>query len=528
MNRKEQIEMVRRKFAKLTALTLAAALAAQSAVYAQSVVTAQEPGNSTASGPSEEKVYNEKGYLVLSSKGDSNYVNAGPGVSIATEGTGADGAQSGTEKNPTAIDKSAGTASGQTETQQTTASGGAAQTQIVTNDSIAKPELASETAALYDATTGQFLFAKDADKAMAPASMTKLMTALLVVEHLKLEDTITFSESATTNLESGAATAGLVAGDKLTVKDALYALLLKSACEVANGLGEAVSGSQAQFAALMNQKAKELGATNTNFENASGLNGENHYTTAHDMALIAKAALDNETIRTILQTTKYTLPASQKRSELVIQNGNKMVNKANSQHYEGFIGGKTGYTSKAGNTLATGVQKNGHELISVVMKSSQKQYEDTKKLMDYGYQVIAASGSASTSAGTSSAESSANSGSQTSGGAQTAAGGKWIQNGTNRQYQKADGSLYKNEWLDLDGKTYFFGSDSNLCTGWKQFTNGAWYYFSPEDGSMVTKKWVTQDGKSYYLQADGTMAKNTVIDGTYRVDANGVYVEKVA
>ena len=522
---------------RIAALSLAAALLASQAAYAENVVTAQQPGGTASQGPSAEKVYNEKGYLVLGSKGgDQGFVNAGPGVSGNVQGTGTQSTQPGTEQNPTPVDPSAGTTTSgqQTQNQASGTQTGASGNQIAIDESIAKPELASEAAVLYDATTGQFLYEKNGDKAMYPASTTKLMTALLAVEHLKLEDTVTFSQTATTNLESGASNVNLVAGDKLSVKDALYAMLLKSACEVANGLGEAVSGSEAQFAALMNQRAKELGATNTNFQNASGLNSASHYTTAHDMALIAKAALDNETIRTILQTQSYQLPASQKRGALQIINGNKMANKANSQYYEGFIGGKTGYTSKAGNTLATGVVKNGHELIAVVLKSKQKQYEDTKKLFDYGYQLIAKAGGQQTS-GSSQTQNQQTNGSQTNSNqtnnsqanSAAAAGGKWVQNGSARQYQKADGSFFRNEWLDLDGKTYFFGSDTNMCTGWKQFTNGAWYYFNPEDGSMVTNKWVTQDGKSYYLQSDGTMAKNTVIDGVYRVDASGVYVEKL-
>ena len=514
-----------RKTKKILALALAGAMLFGQTVYAENVVTAAQPGeeNAQANGPTGEKKLNEKGYLVLGGIEDNNadYVNAGPGAA----GGQVDGAaqQTGTAQNPTQVggDSAAGSSAGQ----------------IKIDESIAKPEVASETAALYDAATGQFLYAKDMDKAMYPASMTKLMTALLAAERLKLDDKITISAAAVTNLEAGAATAGMAAGDTMTVKDALYALLLKSACEVANALGEAVSGSTAEFAALMNQKAQELGCTNTHFENASGLNAASHYTTAHDMALITKAALDNQTLLPILQTVNYTLPAAKNRGELKILNGNKMINPANAQYYAGIIGGKTGYTSKAGNTLAVGVKKDGHELISVVMKSTQKQYDDTKALLDYGFKLIAASGTAGqsstantqTNAGNTANTENANSANTANNNQNSAAaqGGQWVQTGSQKQYKKADGSFYRNEWLDLDGKTYFFGSDTNMCTGWKQFTNGAWYYFNPQDGAMVTNKWVTQDGKSYYLQSDGTMAKNTVINDTYRVDENGVYVEKL-
>ena len=218
-----------------------------------------------------------------------------------------------------------GTVSSGTTTSGTTASGTA---QITINESIAKPSIYSEAAILYDATTGQVLYEKNSQKAMYPASTTKLMTALLAAERLNLDDTVTYSQTATHGLESGAATVQLDTGDTLTVKDSLYALMLKSACEVANGLAEKVSGSQAAFAELMNQRAQQLGCKNTHFTNASGLNDASHYTTAYDMALITKAALDNETVRTIDQTLTYTLPASKNRGSLQITNGHKMLNPA--------------------------------------------------------------------------------------------------------------------------------------------------------------------------------------------------------
>ena len=127
-----------------------------------------------------------------------------------------------------------------------------------------------------------------------------------------------------------------------------------------------------------------------------------------------------------------------------------------------------------------------------------------------GYQLIAAS-----------------KGGSTTGQTQTGASG-WIQvSDTQWQYKKADGTLCRSEWLDLNGTSYWFDDNTYMATGWRQFSNGAWYYFNPQNGAMVTNKWVTDNGKSYYLQSDGTMAVNTVIDGTYQVDANGVYVKKL-
>lgn len=253
---------------------------------------------------------------------------------------------------------------------------------------IQKPEIASEAAVLYDASTGQVLFEKNGYRSMYPASTTKIMTALLAAEKLSLQTQFTFSAAAAEGLESGYTNVSMVKGDVMTVEDALYALMLKSACEVANGLAEAVSGDQKAFAELMNSRAKELGCTNTSFRNASGLNDSAHLTCAYDMALITAAAFGNETVRKICSTKTWKLPASKKRGELTVTNSNKMLYKENSQYFEGIVGGKTGYTSKAGNTLCEVASVKGHTLVSVVMKSNGKQYTDTLALLDYGRKVL--------------------------------------------------------------------------------------------------------------------------------------------
>ncbi|MCQ2401940.1 MAG: D-alanyl-D-alanine carboxypeptidase [Lachnospiraceae bacterium] len=253
---------------------------------------------------------------------------------------------------------------------------------------VAEPEIASEAGVLYDATTGKVLFEKNGYKSMYPASTTKIMTALLAAEKLPLSTRFTFSKSAAEGLESGYTNVSMVTGDTMTIEDALYALMLKSACEVANGIAEAVSGDQASFAALMNSRARELGCTNTSFKNASGLNDSSHLTCAYDMALITKAAFENETVKKICMTKSWKLPASKKRGELTVTNSNKMLYKENSQYFEGIVGGKTGYTSKAGNTLCEVAVVKGHTLVAVVMKSSGKQYTDVLALFNYGKKVL--------------------------------------------------------------------------------------------------------------------------------------------
>lgn len=251
---------------------------------------------------------------------------------------------------------------------------------------LAKPVISAEGAALYNVTSGEFLFEKNADRQFYPASITKIMTALLVLERSSQSDTVVFTESATANLESGAVSLNLTAGDQISVRDCLYALLLKSANEVANGLAEHVSGSVPAFAELMNARARELGCTGTNFVNPNGLTNAKHLTTPHDMALIARACFEREDFREIERSTVYHFPASHKRPEgTTIVMGHKMIAPGGSLYYPGILGGKTGYTSAAGNTLVTCAERNGVRLIAVVMKSRSTHYTDTKALLDYGF-----------------------------------------------------------------------------------------------------------------------------------------------
>ena len=255
------------------------------------------------------------------------------------------------------------------------------------------PDIASEGAVLYNATSGKFLYEKNANHQYYPASITKFMTALLVLENASQEDTVVFSSAATENLESGAVNLELMKGDRVKVRDCLYGLMLKSANEVANGLAEHVSGSVPSFAKKMNRRAQELGCTNTNFVNPSGLNNAKHLSTPHDMALIAKACFDRADFRAIDKTVNYHFPATQKRpngTDIVM--GHRMISSGNADYYPGILGGKTGYTSAAGNTLVTCAERNGVRLIVVIMKSRKTQYTDTRALLDYGFQLAEENG----------------------------------------------------------------------------------------------------------------------------------------
>lgn len=367
---------------------------------------------------------------------------------------------------------------------------------------VSQPEIQSEGAVLMDASTGTLLFSKNAETKYYPASITKLMTALLVAEKSSMSDSVTFSKTATTNLESGAVTLGLVEGDKLTVEQCLYGLILKSANEVANGLAEQVSGSVSAFSGLMNSRARELGCTNTNFVNPNGLNNSSHYTTPHDMALIARAAFQNDTVRKVTSTLTYQIPATKNASARTITMGHKMLNSGDSRYYPGVIGGKTGYTSLAGNTLVTCAEKNGVRLIAVIMKSRSTHYADTKALLDYGFAIKAAGAANSQST-------------LSSGWEQT--GGKWY-------YIKQDGKKAGNEWMEIDGIYYWFDSDTAMATGWREFTGGVWYYFK-NNGAMAKNAWVESDGKWFYLGGDGAMLKGTVTPDGFQLDLTGAWIQ---
>ena len=280
---------------------------------------------------------------------------------------------------------------GQSSSSEPSGTGAPASQENTERLNIAQPVVSSEGAVLMDGASGKVLFSKNGDTRYYPASITKLMTALLVAENCSLDDTVTFSASATTNLESGAVSIGMVEGDTMTVRQCLYALLLKSANEVGNALAEHVSGSVRAFADRMNEKAAQLGCTNTHFTNPHGLNDPEHYTTPKDMALIAKAAFQNEVVKTVASTRTYSLLATKKNpSGLTVTMGHKMLNPNDSRYYEGIIGGKTGYTSKAGNTLVTAAERNGVRMIAVVMKSRSTHYVDTKAMLDYGFELAEA------------------------------------------------------------------------------------------------------------------------------------------
>ncbi len=244
----------------------------------------------------------------------------------------------------------------------------------------------AEGGIVIDAETGTILYGKNIHTAYYPASITKILTALIVIEHSDLDEMVTFSHNAVYNVEAGSSSAGLDEGDVLSVRDCLYALLLKSANEAGNALAEHVAGSIENFTDMMNAKAASLGCQDSHFANPSGLNNPNHYTSAYDMALIGRAALSNDTFMEIDSTLYYDLPPTRNNKEgLRIYPGHKMIKKNMPEYYSGALGGKTGYTSLAGNTLVTFARRDGMTLVAVVLNGHSTHYSDTKAMLNFGF-----------------------------------------------------------------------------------------------------------------------------------------------
>ncbi len=248
-------------------------------------------------------------------------------------------------------------------------------------------ELSADSAILIDASTGTILYEKNKDKKQYPASITKLMTVLLALENGNLEDTMTFSEEAVFGIERNSSHIAIDVGEQITLLQGLYAIMLQSANEVSLGVAEYIDGSKEAFAARMNSRAHELGCLNTNFVNPNGLHDDNHYTTAYDMALIARELLKFDFFRELMATTYYEIPPTNKQSETRYLYGqHKMINQNTQYYYEGCEGGKTGFTNEALNTLVTYAKKGDTELIAVVLHDAGAgTYVDTKILFDYGF-----------------------------------------------------------------------------------------------------------------------------------------------
>lgn len=261
-------------------------------------------------------------------------------------------------------------------------------TENTTNDNL---KIYSDAVILIENQTGKTLYEKNSEQKMYPASTTKILTAILSIEKGNLNDKVTVSKTAIAQMKPGYTSAYLSEGEIISVEDLLKVLLINSANDASNVLAEYISGSIDNFVTLMNEKSKELGCTNTHFVTTNGLHDDNHYTTAKDLAIIARYCMQNETFRKIVSMKKCVIPATNKSEERIYKNTNDLINPTSGYYYPSCIGIKTGFTSEAKNCLISACSKNGLQVIAVVLGASitenhkSARYVDSKTLYDYTY-----------------------------------------------------------------------------------------------------------------------------------------------
>ena len=253
------------------------------------------------------------------------------------------------------------------------------------------PSIKAKGALVMDLATGTVLVAKNESKKWYPASTTKIMTAMLAIEHAEsLDEEVEFTKEAIDAADRGSSSIGMTPGEKLPLRECLYGLMLASANEVANALAIHTAGSLDEFADMMNEKAKELGCTNTHFRNPSGLYEKDHYTTPADLAKIARAAIKIDTFRDIASTRKHVIQETNLMDEKrPLSNTHQLFNPMQNPEYayEYCYAGKTGYTNEAKFNLVSFAKKGAMDVVCVIMNAESKdvEYTNTKKLTDYAF-----------------------------------------------------------------------------------------------------------------------------------------------
>ncbi len=250
----------------------------------------------------------------------------------------------------------------------------------------------SESAILIEKRTGKILYEKNVHDKKYPASTTKILTAIIALENCDLNETQTASAEAINSVKSGYSTANIQIGETFTIGELLDVMMIHSANEAANIIAEHISGSIPEFAKLMNERAKELGCFDSNFVNPNGMHDENHYSTAYDLAQIARHCMKNEKFREIVTKMECSLPTTDLwQEERVFKNTNSLMLSDNRYYYPYCNGIKTGFTTPAKNCLIASSNKDGFEVISVILHAESTEdglsarYLDTINLFEYGY-----------------------------------------------------------------------------------------------------------------------------------------------
>ena len=248
-------------------------------------------------------------------------------------------------------------------------------------------DITSTAAVVVEESTSTILYAKNMDQPLYPSSAVKIMTCLVALENSSLDEQVTMTETGVAEVTDGSANISSQLGEIFTMEQCLYAIMVGSANDIALQVAEHVSGSVEAFVQKMNEKAKEVGCKDTVFTNPTGLPDENQHTTAHDLARITRAAMQNDTLRTISSSVSYTIPATNlSGGDRVLTSNFTMIKPGDPAYYQGCLGGKEGFTQASGSVLATAANRNGMTLICVVLNGASGQTDDEAiALLDYGF-----------------------------------------------------------------------------------------------------------------------------------------------
>lgn len=246
------------------------------------------------------------------------------------------------------------------------------------------PSIDTGSIYLMDSRTTKPLYTKDENTRMYPASTTKIMTAILTLENCDLDEVVTANYSALSNIPEGYTTADIQIGEQLTIEQLLELLLVHSANDAANVLAEYVGGSIDSFVSMMNTKLNDLRLADSHFTNAYGLQDDNHYTTAHDLAFLMKYCLQNETFRKISGQASCAIPATNMWGPRKYDSTNQLLIAGNEYYYQYVFSGKTGFTSQAKHCLVTAAYNNNLELICVVLGNDDR-FNVTRSLYEYAF-----------------------------------------------------------------------------------------------------------------------------------------------
>lgn len=258
---------------------------------------------------------------------------------------------------------------------------------VISVNSGPPPAVSARAAFVYDAGLGFVYYTKNADEELPQASTTKVMTALLTVEHGSLDQVVTVGADAQALVRDDSSYMGLDAGEQLTLRDLLYGLVLPSGNDAAIAIADAIGGSVPNFVAMMNARAQELGLTHTHFVNPHGLGAPGHYTTARDLAILSGVAMQNPTLVTVTSTLRYHIPKTATHKAYDLVSGNDLLSGARLP-YPGAIGVKPGYTGDAGYCQAFAAIRHGHLIVGAVLDepSWQVRMVDMRTLLDWGFE----------------------------------------------------------------------------------------------------------------------------------------------